>query len=112
MVELLVAVAAVLGLVMAAVPSLFDRLSGKSALEVVEDRISALPYRAASEQREIRVATGVELDLPEGWWITTDRPLVFTPDGHCTNASFVLRRAGAAFTYDLRPPACRPLRRN
>lgn len=112
MIELLIAVGAVGGLMLAAVPTLLGRLQGKTPVDMIEERLAELPARAASDKREIRIATGIEIDFPDGWWITTDRPIVFTPDGYCTASSFVLRGPGAALTYDLRPPGCRPVRRN
>ena len=62
---------------------------------------SSDPFSHANHER-------YEIDLPEGWEIGLDPPLVVRANGACLGARLTLRHRGAvAVEVDLEPPYCR-----
>jgi general secretion pathway protein G len=76
-------------------------------------QVQGLPYRAFRTGREFHLgsadAAGVPpLDVPEGWVMGSDEPVVVKASGVCTGGTLELTHEdGERWAYRVEPPFCR-----
>jgi type II secretory pathway pseudopilin PulG len=79
--------------------------------EDVAAQLAALGYRAARERREISLedapAQGL-LQLPEGWRLTPEAPVIYRANGTCAGGTVSVRIEERYQTWKLEPPWCQP----
>jgi type II secretory pathway pseudopilin PulG len=120
LIELVVALA-VVGLMLAfTLPRMagwLDRLGFSADLQRAEDALAELGGKARrsghtillrSSSRGADTAQDVAIELPAGWTLTVDSPIVFQYDGLCTGGTAHLSFPGGERSYRLSPPFCRP----
>jgi prepilin-type N-terminal cleavage/methylation domain-containing protein len=114
-----------------AVPRL-DRMYESLRLALAQDRIeqqlAGLAARAYVEGRQILLTTSpppgtalstssgagdtrfvhARLDLPSGWRLFVDPPIVYRNDGICSGGQVILVTDNRRIAYRLEPPWCRP----
>jgi prepilin-type N-terminal cleavage/methylation domain-containing protein len=61
-----------------------------------------------STARSVSSADGAIVDLPRGWTLTVEPPIVFRYDGICTGGTARITSPGGERSYRLDPPFCRP----
>ena len=127
LVELLVVLALVGLLVALALPNLhriYDNLARRSERDHILDQFAALGHEAMLRRRAY-VVFGTDkrpaqeaadyadyepypLDIPDGWQVRLDKPLLVRPNGVCLGGEVTLAHAGAVgVTVSLDAPFCR-----
>src|ERR1051325_297788 len=119
LIEVVIALAIValsLSLVLPRLSGLLDRLTASARRQEFEDALSELGSTARRNGRTIvlqssdaekKAKNGAPIDLPAGWSLAVDRPIIFRYDGMCTGGTVVLSFPGGEQRCQLSPPYCR-----
>lgn len=100
------------GLVAPRLTGVLEQRTEARRLAELEQRLHALPLRAAVEQRWIELgpdpqANAVVLRLAPGWAVRADPPVEIRPDGTCTAGSLEIRGPRTTTRWPVTAPLCR-----
>jgi len=120
LIELVVALAVVglmLSVTLPRISGWLDRFGFSNNEQRVEDSLAGLGETARhagrtvflrSTDKSAKSADSAAIDLPRGWTLTVEPPIVFRYDGVCTGGTARVAFLGGERTYRLDPPFCRP----
>jgi prepilin-type N-terminal cleavage/methylation domain-containing protein len=120
LIELVVALA-VVGLILTVtlprLSGLLDRFGFSSEEQRVRDSLAGLGAAARRAGRTVllrstdksgNLADSAKIDLPGGWSLTVEPPIIFRYDGVCSGGTAHATFPSGELTYRLDPPFCRP----
>jgi prepilin-type N-terminal cleavage/methylation domain-containing protein len=120
LIELVVALA-VVGLILTVtlprLSGLLDRFAYSDEEQQLRDSLAGLAATARrtgrtvllrSTDKSATAADSAKIDLPRGWSLTVEPPIVFRYDGVCSGGTARATFPGGELTYKLDPPFCRP----
>jgi len=110
MMVVLALVALALGIILPRLGAFTDGVGAAYERETVIEAVASLGLVARSEgQRIVFEGEISELpgDIPEGWKIENESPIIFHASGACDGGSVRLVGRGREFVYELSPPRCR-----
>lgn len=114
LIELMV-VLVILGLVMALVlpkfPAIYAKFVDKGDRDSFNQNLGSLSVKAYTQQKQILLAQdnlGDYLELPSGWKVKIDQPIIYKANGVCLGGQLKLTIKQLQETIELRPPFCRP----
>jgi prepilin-type N-terminal cleavage/methylation domain-containing protein len=122
LIELVVVLAVVglmVGFVLPRTAGWLDRLGVSSHQQRVEDALAEMAATArrsghtislSSSENTANARSDGAIELPPGWALIVDPPIVFRYDGLCTGGTVRLTFPGGESAYRLDPPFCRPQR--
>jgi len=119
LVVVLVVVGLMVGFVLPRTASWIDRLWVSSQQQRVEDALAEMAAKArrsgqtislASSQNATKPEDAAAIELPPGWALVVDPPIVFRSNGLCTGGTVRLTFPGGESAYRLVAPFCRPQR--
>ena len=120
LIELVVALAVVGLMLTFTLPKMagwLDRLGFSDKQQRVEDSLAELGDKARrsghtillrSSDPSMDAANAAPIELPRGWTLTVEPPIVFKYDGLCMGGMVRLSFPGGERTYRFAPPFCRP----
>lgn len=120
LIELVIALAVVGLILTVTLPSLsgwLERFGFSNEEQRVRDSLAGLAERARragrtvflrSTDKSATAADSATIELPRGWNLTVEPPIVFRYDGVCSGGTARATFPGGELTYRLDPPFCRP----
>jgi len=120
LIELVVALAVVSLMLTFTLPKMagwLDRVGFSDKEQRVEDSLAELGEKARrsghtillrSSDPSMDTANAAAIELPRGWTLIVEPPIVFKYDGLCTGGTVRLSFPGGERTYRFAPPFCRP----
>ena len=120
LIELVVALAVVGLILTVTLPRMsgwLDRFGFVSKEQRVHDSLAGLAERARRAGRTVylrssgksaKAADSAAIELPSGWTLTVEPPIIFRYDGVCTGGTARVTFPEGELTYRLDPPFCHP----
>jgi type II secretory pathway pseudopilin PulG len=120
LIELVVALAVVGLMLTFTLPKMagwLDRVGFSDKQQQVEDSLAGLGEKARrsghtillrSSDPSMDATNAAPIELPRGWTLTVEPPIVFKYDGLCMGGTVRLSFPGGEKTYRFAPPFCRP----
>jgi general secretion pathway protein G len=104
------------GLILPRLSQVYDSLQVAYTREEIISRLSSLSYSAYQRGRGFELiqyplpknAAPIPLELPAGWSLTTDVPIIFRANGACTGGTVSLYYQSQQVRIQLFAPFCTP----
>jgi len=110
MLVVMVIMALALSIVLPRLDVLAESFGAAAERETVIEAVASLGLVARSQGRRIRFTGQPELlpgEMPEGWRVVTEQPVVFHSSGACDGGTVRVIGRNREFLYRLDPPRCR-----